>query len=233
MCDFILQRSATPDEILEAVDRRGLCVLAEYVSEPEPLKTAALALLRSHGADSYRAGRALRLSIQESKTLVPSIANVLAGSAIARLADAFGCPAPFRFFVTHEYKSYREFGLEANGYLHVDHRHCLTALLYLSDADASSGAFSCVPGSHPLGHSWRLENETLNRVARVPDGVSPAAYASRYQVRVGWEHLLDQVVPVEASAGTLILFNNAMLHFGGRVEPGRERLIARVSYLEA
>jgi hypothetical protein len=232
MRDFILNESATRDEILETVEQRGLCVLGNYIPEPEPLKGAALSLLERFGSDSYRAGRALRLPLEESKARVPTIANALAGPGIAGVTSALGCPTPSRFFVTHEYKSYREFGLEANGYLHFDHRHCLTAMLYLTDADSSSGAFSCVPGSHPLGHSWRLEDASLNRIAAVPDGVSPDEFASRYQVRTGWEHLLDEVVPIEASAGTLILFNNAMLHFGGRVEPGRERLVARVSYLE-
>jgi len=121
-------------------------------------------------------------------------------------------------FATHDYKYEGE--LARNGWLHFDRHWRLKFFIYLTDIDKSSGAFSCCVGSKQKG--MELRTSAWN---------SPSHYEDvKNRIELDYPELLDQYPcePVEAAAGTLIVFDTDTFHMGGKCDEGKERLIVRL-----
>ena len=119
-------------------------------------------------------------------------------------------------FATHDYKS--NTNLARNGWLHFDRLWRLKFFIYLTDIDVSSGAFYCSPFS-------RLKGKEL----RVSD--SKVGYENmKNRIEIDYPNLLDEFPPepVEAPAGTLIVFDTDTFHKGGIVDEGKSRLVVRL-----
>lgn len=123
-----------------------------------------------------------------------------------------------KLYITHDYR--RDRGPARNGFLHFDRYWAFKCMLYLSDVEQHCGAFSVVPGSLKLGKSlrkqaWQQQNQ-YNDV--------------KNRIELDYPELglsLENASPIYGKAGTLIIFDSDILHFGGLTEPGYERLLAR------
>ena len=104
-----------------------------------------------------------------------------------------------------------------NHWMHWDPFLSLRLMLYVSDVTRENGAIEIKPGTHHDNHRQRL----LERRACIE-------YADR-PVCAGRD---IPFVPIEAPAGTLIVFDTSLTHRRGRVAAGRERRVA-FNYLEA
>tara|TARA_R100000152_G_C6738435_1_gene162399 strand:- start:713 stop:1093 length:381 start_codon:yes stop_codon:yes gene_type:complete len=120
-------------------------------------------------------------------------------------------------FATHDYKFEGE--LARNGWLHFDRHWRLKFFIYLTDIDESSGAFGCSAGSRALGQKLR----TNAWGAKNYEGV-------KNRIELDYPELLEEwpCEPVEAPAGTLIVFDTDTFHKGGKCDEGKERLIVRL-----
>lgn len=120
-------------------------------------------------------------------------------------------------FATHDYKFTGE--LARNGWLHFDRNWCLKFFIYLTDIDKSCGAFSCSVGSRRKGEE--LRNAAWN--VRDYDVV-------KNRIELDYPELIEKYPdePVEAKAGTLIVFDTNTFHKGGQVEQGKSRLVVRL-----
>lgn len=96
--------------------------------------------------------------------------------------------------------------------LHFDVQETLKFFLYLNDVTSENGAFSCVPGS---------VSYTSERRKELGDEVS---YDNRGPSR---DHPFseEEIIPVEAKAGTLIVFTTEVWHRAGLVENGERRVM--------
>ncbi|MDF1823599.1 MAG: phytanoyl-CoA dioxygenase family protein [Verrucomicrobiales bacterium] len=96
--------------------------------------------------------------------------------------------------------------------LHFDVQETLKFFLYLNDVTAENGAFSCVPRSLSLTKEKRQE---------IGDEVS---YENREYTR---DHPFseEEIVPVEAAAGTIIVFTTEVWHRAGLVSSGERRVM--------
>lgn len=126
------------------------------------------------------------------------------------------------------------------GHLHFDRRHQLKFILYLNDVDESNGAFGCIPDSHTLGRElflagWRkaLELPDASRHAVTLAAEATPEDAPQYHrvpcMQVGrrsigsFDIARDSLI-VAGAAGTLVVFDSHLLHFGGFVShPDRDR----------
>lgn len=94
---------------------------------------------------------------------------------------------------------------------HLDKIHTLKFFVYLTDTTAENGAIAVVPGSHHANRQHRLrclENDTdFRTVSNLVQGIMPQ--------------------PVEAPAGTLIVFETDITHTAGHVRSGHERRVLR------
>ena len=120
-------------------------------------------------------------------------------------------------FATHDYKFGGE--LARNGWLHFDRHWRLKFFIYLTDIDKSSGAFNCSAGSRVLGQQLRANAWG----AKDYEGV-------KNRIELDYPELLEKwpCEPVEAPAGTLIVFDTDTFHKGGKCDEGKERLIVRL-----
>jgi hypothetical protein len=119
------------------------------------------------------------------------------------------------------------------GYLHFDRRHQLKFVLYLNDVDATNGAFGCIPDSHLVGRdlfyrAWRrvlgLDGVDANHVDAAAQAVAedsaeyrqvPCILAGRRAI--GPFAVDRDEMAISGAAGTLVVFDSHILHFGGFV----------------
>ena len=120
-------------------------------------------------------------------------------------------------FATYDYKFEGE--LARNGWLHFDRLWRLKFFIYLTDIDSSSGAFACSVGSRAKGEELR------QKAWNTPDyeGV-------KNRIDLDYPELAHEypAEPVEAPAGTLIVFDTNTFHKGGKCQKGKERLVVRL-----
>ncbi|HIE84168.1 MAG TPA: hypothetical protein EYQ00_10115 [Dehalococcoidia bacterium] len=201
---------ASVTDVTAAVSQSGVCVINGYVEDGGIPRESLDALLTGTLAKDYPYGKVVRELGSELQPHIPHIFSLIAGRFPRELSSLFGTPRLDAVFLTHDFRN--DQGIAANGYLHFDKIPTLKFMLYLTDCEASSGAFSCIPGSHTLGRRLRLENSDNNRIA---ESNSPFSY------------LHEMIEPINGPAGTFIVFHTDILHCGGRVEDGRERIVAR------
>lgn len=121
-------------------------------------------------------------------------------------------------YATYDYLNTK--GLGRNGYLHFDRFWAFKFFIYLTDIDKTNGAFSCVPGSHIKGKELRegAWNATHNYAA------------VKNRILYDYDNMKEyetMIEPVEAKAGTVIVFDTDVFHMGGKVEDGKKRLVIR------
>ena len=94
--------------------------------------------------------------------------------------------------------------------LHFDVIPTLKFFLYLTDTDASNGAFYCVPGSHTYARELRKEKKI--------------SFAEREVTRdLPMEGRSE--IPIEAPGGSLIIFSTETFHKAGTVSVGERRVM--------
>ena len=120
-------------------------------------------------------------------------------------------------FDTHDYKFDGE--LARNGWLHFDRGWRLKFFIYLTDIDESSGAFSCSPKSRSTGEHLRAEAWRAGNYEHVKN-----------RIELDYPELVDTFppVPIEAKAGSMVVFDTNTFHKGGKTEEGKERLVVRL-----
>ncbi len=120
-------------------------------------------------------------------------------------------------FATHDYKFDGE--LARNGWLHFDRLWRLKFFIYLTDIDSSSGAFACSVGSRAMGEG--LRHKAWN---------TPDYEEVKNRIELDYPDLAIEypAEPVEAPAGTLIVFDTNTFHKGGKCQKGKERLVVRL-----
>lgn len=98
--------------------------------------------------------------------------------------------------------------------LHYDKLSTLKFFLYLNDIDYSNGAFEAVPGSHKKARNiMEYHRKRGHKISRLPNRELP--------------NNLAKAIPMEAKAGSLIVFTTDTYHRAGRVEEGKFRMIMR------
>lgn len=95
--------------------------------------------------------------------------------------------------------------------LHFDVLPTLKYFLYINDVNNDNGAFSCVPKSHRFTKQIRAKNANID-------------FDSREITR---EHNYSEaeIIPVEGSAGSLIIFTTEVWHKAGTVVSGERRIM--------
>jgi len=219
--DFTIAKNiATPDNIINTIQKYGVVHIPEYASVSN-IETTMRQLLDNETDSSYEFGKAARYRGDDLNKLSQEILDLFDNELSRSITqDFFKGPHHFNqeIFITHEYQN--DNGLARNGFLHFDRMLTFKLFYYVLDTNASNGAFSCVPGSHIKGeslrcHEWAASNdyaEIGNRLAiDHPD--------------LGYNE--DSAIPIEGPAGTLIIFITDTFHKGGIVEDGKERLVIR------
>jgi hypothetical protein len=95
---------------------------------------------------------------------------------------------------------------------HFDKRHTLKFFLYLNDVSAHNGALAVEPCSH--------KKNRILRQKLIKDKIPYPEWPSIFK-------LSKEIIPIEAEAGSLIIFDTDTTHNAGQVEEGKTRKIIR------
>lgn len=218
--EFTLSRDAGIDKTLAVLREYGMVHIPNFIpaediaslrEEFEELFKQSAGWIRTV---NYEHGRALsvhREGIDTNK--FPVFARTFDDDMMKLLTDQYlGKPNLVNndIYITHDKPN-----PEPINPLHFDKILSLKFFLYLLDTTEESGAFQFIPRSHLIGRE--LANEHLR-------------YGGRMETignRTTEQNMIDQAMPIEGPAGTMIIFDTDGYHRGGVVQPGRERMVMR------
>lgn len=216
-----LKEGATIKDMLDLLKSDGVFVVNQYLQGEllEGLYNETLNLCQTQGG-IYEFGRNYRGPSLNSFNK-NSFVNKIFDSEWMRSLDKNyrNCETGYgsSIFATYDYKNDK--GLARNGWLHFDRNNCLKFFIYLTDIDKTSGAFNCSVGSRSKGEELRkkawINNSNYGDV--------------KNRINLDYPTLSDTYPsePIEAKAGTLIVFDTDTFHKGGECEVGKERLVIR------
>jgi hypothetical protein len=192
------------------LDKYGLAVLPNHrTDECREIHDTCKKAVKDNG---YGFGASLRY------TFVPTYLRHLFGEDFKRIADVFYGKEKYALhhevFITNEFKPT---GYARNGDLHFDRLHTLKFFYYLTDVEEDCGPLSVVPGTHTICSNLRLQQSQKN-YNNIKNRAMNVESLKKY---------LKEVEPIVGKAGTLIIFDTDVLHCGGHVAEGKERLILR------
>lgn len=216
-------------EVLREVRESGFCVI-DFSAEIEGVVRECTNILDAQNADSaaatYKMGQGARLYTDGVLTQIeqdyPHLFNFF-NQAFFRevhhglLANEHFCRD---IFMTREVPGDT---MDRNGYLHFDRLWALKFMLYLSDVDEHSGAFSVIPGTHKLGarlrrEQWQITNQYADVLNRLEIDYPDLGYSKK------------QAQPLTGKAGTVIVFDSDIFHYGGVIDskyPHNSRFVVR------
>lgn len=218
-----LQEGATIQDMVDLLKTDGVFKVEDYVQGDllADLHTTVLDLCQTQG-NHYEFGRnyANTKGLNKYSTSSP-IYQVYDEEWMRYLHSTYmGSSAGYcsEVFATYDYESNK--GLANNGWLHFDRQNRLKFFIYLTDIDTSNGAFWCCPTSREKGkelrqHGWAT---APNPQQDIPNKIDR-----------DFQELMKEYppIPVEASAGTLIVFDTDTFHKGGQCEENKSRLVVR------
>lgn len=222
--EITVSPDASQEVLLDRLKTDGVLLINNYLDRDRVAKIVeeVYTLLDIQG-NGYAFGRVC--SIQPSQdaigTPIPNIQEELTQVWMKQLAEKYlGSPIKFNqaWFMTHDYRN--DNGMGRQGWLHFDRNHTFKYFLYLSDMDRSSGAFRCWPGTHVLGKELREAEHKKNK-----------EYTDlRNRLEIDYPELgykADDSLSIDASEGSLAIFDTDTFHLGGLLEDKKERLVIR------
>jgi len=220
----INKRVATPLYINEKLKENGILLIDKYL-EGEELKL----LQKEYGLvlndDSpyiekldypQGIGRNVNLELIE-KSKYPTTFNIFSSSLMQKVADKYlGVPNYFNFQLYVAKDIYAE--INDLNIIHYDKRPTLKFFIYLNNVTKENGAFECAPKSHKI--SQEIRKYYLNRgipIKDLPNRVMDKELSQK----------LGELIPMEGTAGSMLVFDSDAYHRAGRVSFGKERHIMR------
>lgn len=207
---------------LDALSQHGIFVVPSFLNDKE-LKAITEHCRQELGQlprDRYAFGKTKKYQ-KEELSHYPSLEKLFNSKFMESLCTRYlgpGSEANSTVVLTQEFKYTGE--RARNGDLHFDRLHSLKFFFYITDVDRNNGAFHAVPGSHLKTRA--LREKEWNRTGDYDDLKNRPALD--YPELALTER---DAVPVEAPAGSLIVFDTDCLHFGGFVHDERSRIVLR------
>lgn len=209
-------------EILSGLKEKGIYIIPNFVSredievlnsEFEKALDTADQLPGVKGMD-YSVGRGCKLLINKiDSTDFQGALKIFNSDVMKEVANGY-YPTNTQFILNEEIYVVNDVvgsSHHAND-LHFDVVPTLKFFIYLTDTTERNGAFFCVPGSH-------INTATIRE--QYGKGIS---YKNRHLSRE-LPFTADDALPIEGSAGTLIVFTTEVMHMAGTVHEGDRRVM--------
>ena len=214
------------NQVTKQIRLQGYCIVDNYVSNVSELQRESEALIEGYAEHNakgvYPNGDiAVVQCPADLVTTQPHLFRLFSDPQLRQVYRNISAKNDRYFntlYVTHDYRTDR--GPARNGFLHFDRNWAFKCMLYLNDVGQHCGSFSIVPGSMQLGRSlrkkaWQQESQYADVKNRIEIDY-PELELNRNDGR-----------PIYGKAGTLIIFDSDILHFGGFTEPNYERWLVR------
>lgn len=208
-----------PRELLTLLKKYGVVLINNYLDTQtlEQLNTE-FDLFLSEDSNDYqertpyadgRAARVKRANIPEDR--YPATSRFFSQAWMQQLAEQYlDGPVALNkeIFVVNDVVGKKHLAND----LHFDVASTFKYFVYLTDTSAENGAFTCAPGSHL--HTCELRKKLGSKIS----------YENREITRdLPVENF--ELIPVEAPAGSLIIFDTDVFHKAGVVNRGERRVM--------
>lgn len=220
--DSILLKEKNINQSVEILDRFGICIIQNFLSEKEldSLQSEHSKVFISddpgisevHSHPTNKDGMVARCRIKELGAEYSSTKNIFLSNFMKEISlQYFGTEIALNddVFFTHE----KESDVQILPW-HFDRKQSLKFYINLLDVDERNGAFSYDIGSHREGH-FRANYYLLSGVkaGEIPNDIP--------------EEELHNPVTISVKAGDLVIFDPDGFHCGGIVSTGLERKVVR------
>jgi hypothetical protein len=217
---YRLKRDASTTAILRSLERNGIAVLESFLDQDQVKRmqseVSALFDERSSQDLNFATGEAKRLYRDELSTALnrsPELRRAEELPLVRETCDDFYGSGRWQIggLFTMRYRD----KMPTNERFHIDPGVSVKFFYYLSDVTASCGPFTYCLGSHREGY-FRMKCMAL-------EGTPGPQIVPDDEVR--------NVAPMEAPAGTLMVFNAIGIHRAGDLQPGSSRFSATFHYI--
>lgn len=207
-------------EVVCALKVDGIVRIPDYLRDVDELRADVFSVINESGGD-YEFGRNVKTGawLKEPKRH-PQIHKVFDSDWMREITDAYLGPNRYRegVFITHDFREDK--GLGRNGFLHFDRTRAFKFFFYLSDCESlDCGPLMCFPGTQAKGKELRTATPKATKYANIPNRLEIDFPELGYKA--------EDALPAFGKAGTLLIFDSDVFHFGGRVGNGKERPVLR------
>lgn len=219
LAELTISRDDSPDGVLSLLGSHGIAVIPNYLSnrELDAVRQECVKLERDQSPGiterQYHCGRSLLVDRRKwDPQVYPSIETLMNARFLRDIATGYFSRQPafnYQFLLTRETAS----GVPITG-LHYDRLITLKFFIYLLDTTKDNGAFECIPGTHKsVEETRRYYVKRGVRLFDLPNFTLPQSVGTP--------------IPMEGSAGTMLVFTTDVVHQGGVVSEGKERWVLR------
>ena len=209
----------------KALSKYGIAVLPGYLDNIEvaAAEREARRLLADHpcyaqALSSYPDGNGIRVERERASIDCTQLGNVFDRLWMREVAKIFFGVQPYVF--NHDLNIVLDvIGTEHAAHrVHYDRMHQLKFFLYLTDTSVTNGAFHCLPGSHY--HAKKVQRDNRCRLQLPPSS----------ETRLCAPEFTTGLIPVEGSAGSLMVIDSDVAHCGAKILCGQRLSVRSRSY---
>lgn len=215
---YQFDRNFKKEDIVKSLSKYGIAVINNYVDKPriEKLREESLNLLSLDTQERLQKDESTlqRISAKNIKSSIyPTITSLTKDEIFDYVTHDFFHPYPFSLENVYLHRDVNK--MTFNAVWHMDPVTTVKFYVYLNDVDRTNGALKYNLGSHREGY-YRLMYKRHTGDTHPTFGIP--------------EDEILHAVDVEASAGSMLIFNPIGAHSGGQIEKGKERFAIRYHY---
>jgi len=215
------------DEICDKIKMQGYFVCKNYVSNIEKIDNEFENIInnKANNFDKNTGNnKCLRTKLNNdylNKTNFPEIYKNLFNSFTMKICKNFGIDFvkdPKDTFIHKDYECLNT----NNVYPHFDYDRKLKFYLCVCDMDITNGCFKVLPNKLDMVNEIRNSGNKRNNI-----------FDENHHLYAGTHHIeISELIPLEAKAGDLIIFDTNCIHAGGdKFEDGKFRKVIRLHFV--
>lgn len=230
---FDLNTQAHPHEVVQTLNKYGVARITGYTKDVSLIKSELLSIFEKREVN-YSFGKAIRSDNPSSWDLAetPTVTSFFRNSEwmykVATGYQQLNVGFQRDIFSTYDYIS--DQGVGPQGWAHFDRLQRFKFFLNVTDVCEQCGPLTVSPGSHHM-------TKRLRSMEPDPNNITKWRFGRFYgddgrcdfwdEPQNHYPEIEYELVPITGPAGTLIIFDSDVIHKGGNVQPGNERIVVR------
>lgn len=231
--DFDLRANSSAEAVISKLNQYGVVRILNYVDNVSEIKRELLSVY-DKTVQNYRYGKAIRSDNPDSWDLskTPTVHSFFRNSEwMHKIATGYqDLKVGFQKDIFSTYDYLADQGVGPQGWAHFDKLQRFKFFLNVTDVDGSSGPLSISPGSHHKTRELRLLEPGVGGVSKWRFGRfsgDPGVCPHWDSPQNHYPGVSYELVPMIGPAGTLVVFDSDIIHKGGNVSPGHQRIVVR------
>jgi hypothetical protein len=245
--NFNLTKNATPEQVVTKIKEFGIARIPNHTDDVSGIKEELLAIYDKM-PPNYQFGKAIRTDLGNLPlNRCPTISKYFNNPWMKEIAATYqltqaACqsdpyPSSYKFqrdiFSTHDFLHGN--GTATQGWVHFDKFQRFKFFLHVTDITEDCGPFQAALKTHILTKELRKKNPKPTAPSKWRFGrfsgdagmPGPKDDARTPGSQNHYPEIEYELTPMLGPAGTLLIFDSDVLHKGGNVQEGKERIVVR------